>query len=514
MAKVKKQKGEPLRSRVRLLFQKAGFQTKPKNEKDEEVKVSLSSGKVRPLDIVAKAEGIEVLVECTGERKFSVTKFVHDKAKVGKAARIDKVLLVITGKQLTKNDTDYIRNENMEVWTEKEISYYEAIVAAIGKYTKYEIIYSLGLKTEEEKNIHNVYALRLAQPLIDSTREVFVFSTSPEFLLKTSVIFRRARGEAGTYQRMLRKRRLPKIANFVSRPDAIFPLDIIVALGDRVIPSKLDQSRFRDVENRPITIARDKASEVYILQIPMEYGSLEVIDGQHRLFGFARVNDEKVRKDFNLLVAGIRGLSLSQKRDVFVSINATSTRMDPNLVLYLKYTEDESECQANPELMAIKIAVELNKVAPFKDKIRLLDIGYQKITLTGFSGYVLRTFVGPKGILRKYYPDNCSEDYIKALRLYFSAVREVLEREWDNPEKYIIATNRGMSAFLRLLRSLLNTVKGKLTHEEVKKYLLPLKGFNFDNEHLKGIYIGTAGWKKFHEDLVKKIREEYPEFAK
>jgi len=507
-------KGEDLRTRIMRLFQKAGFETKPRNKKDKELEVELSSGKKRPIDLLVKAEGLKIMVECTGKKIDSITSFTHDKIQIGKAAKADKVLLVITNKEIKEEDRDFIHSLEAEVWTEKDIKYYEAIVSAIGEWAKYEIIHSLGLHTSEEKIIHNVYALKINQPLIDSETEVFLFSINPQFLLKTAAIFRKARFEAETYQRMLRKKRLPNIAKFVSKPDAIFPVDIILALSNKVKTIELDNSLLKDKNGSSIIITRPDVAEIQILQLPLEYASLEVIDGQHRLFGFARVEDDNVLKNFNLIVAGIKGLNFPKKRDLFVSINDNSRRVDPNLVAYLKYTDDETECRENPELMAIKISVELNKESPFKNKIRLLDIGEQKITLKGFSGYDLRKLISPRGMLRKYYPENSSEEYVKLLRMYFSAVRDVLRTQWDNPKKYIVATNRGISAFLRLLRSILKTERKKLTYNDIKKYLLPLKSFDFRTDILKGEYIGAAGWKRFHEDLVNTIRKEFPEFGK
>ena len=63
----------------------------------------------------------------------------------------------------------------------------------------------------------------------------------------------------------------------------------------------------------------------------------------------------------------------------------------------MKYTNDEGECQRDNELMAIKIVVELNKATPFKNRIRLLDIGDQRITLKGFSGYDMKGLLGTRG---------------------------------------------------------------------------------------------------------------------
>lgn len=383
----------------------------------------------------------------------------------------------------------------------------------IGSFAKYEIIHSLGLKTHEEKDTHKVLAIRLTQPTCGSNSELFMFVLSPERLLKTCVIYRRAQGNCAAYQRMLRKKRLPKIQGFVTRPDSLLPTDLIVYLHDKVTMDKIKTGELKDFEDRPITVSNDKTSELVILNIPMEYASLELIDGQHRLYGFVKT-DSATRREFNLVVLGMRGLSQEQRRDAFVAINDNSRRMDPNLVAYLKYTSDNSECQKSSELMAIRIAVDLNKESPFRNAIRLLDMpSKQRLTLKGFAGYDLRGLVGANGWLRKRYTSNLPNEYVSVLRTYFSTVKSLFPKQWLNPERYIICTNRGISALLKVFRSILKTHDGPITHEIVKKYLSTLKSKRtlWETKKLQKNYVGSQGWKTFHRDLVALIRKKHPE---
>jgi len=210
----------------------------------------------------------------------------------------------------------------------------------------------------------------------------------------------------------------------------------------------------------------------------------------------------------------MRGLTQQQRRDTFVAINDNSRRMDPNLVAYLKYTTDDAECQKSNELMAIRIAVDLNKATPFKKAIRLLDMpSSQRITLKGFAGYDLRGLVGTNGWLRRRYSSNSPKEFVSVLRMYFSAVKSVFPNQWKSPETYIISTNRGVSALLKLLRSILKTHNDPITHELVKKYLIPLKSRRnlWKTAKLQQSYVGSQGWKSFHRDLVGLIRKKYPD---
>jgi hypothetical protein len=162
--------------------------------------------------------------------------------------------------------------------------------------------------------------------------------------------------------------------------------------------------------------------------------------------------------------------------------------------------------------MAIRIVVDLNDHSPFRGSIRLLDVGEQAITLKNFAGYDLKGLLGARGQLRKYYPGNQPDEFLSVLRTYFSTVRSLFGREWNDPDTYIISTNRGISAFLKLLRSIFRTEKRQLGHPDFKKYLAALKTQTWKFTELKKTYVGSQGWAEFHRDLVKVIRRKYPSF--
>ncbi len=509
-------KGAALNKRVWILFEKAGFRTEPNSGSAPEHVVELASKKKRKVDLYATEPQLGVCIigsNKSGGVKDSWSAHVNDWDEIRKCATANTVLFVVTGKELSPEDKQYVKDKGLHFWTEDDLSYHEAVTDAIGPYAKFEIIHALGLHTNEEKGTNRVLALRLRQPTTNSQTELFLFTVCPEWLLKTCVIYRKAMGNADAYQRMLRKSRLPKIRKFVAQSDSMLPTNIIVHLADTVTVDKISVSGFRDTSNKPITLTRSKDYELVTLNIPMEYASMELIDGQHRLYGFAGA-DDATKKDFNLVVLGVRGLALKQKQDAFVAINDNSRRMDANLVAYLKYTPDDSICQKDNELMAIRIAVDLNGATPFKKAIKLLDVGQQKITLKGLSGYDLKGLLGSRGLLRKYYPANSPEEYVRVLRMYFGTIQSVFKKEWNNTDKYIIATNRGISAFLKLLKSILKTEKTALNQKKVRDYMLALKAGSliWEFEQLKKTYVGSQGWKEFHRDLVRAIKKKFPTF--
>lgn len=443
-----------------------------------------------------------------------MTTYVHDLQELIKTESASAGLLVYTAKQPTQEDLEYAKDHRITIWGESELSYFESVADAIGTYARYEICHALGIETAEEKQITNVLAVRFRQPTSGSGHYVYMFSLTPEKLLKTCVLYRRAQGNPDAYQRMLRKNRLASVKRFVTRSDALLPPSVIVHLGSQVRWEGLDHPK-EDKSGKTITLTNPADYELGVLEIPLGYASLELIDGQHRLYGFVET-EPATKRAFNLSVIGLQDLPIAKRRDTFIAINDNSRRMDPNLVAYLKYTEDEDERQKDPEIMAIGIAVDLNKLTPFRDRIRLLDVGGHKITLKGISGYDLKSLLGPRGLLRKYYA-NDTASYISALRLYFGIVASTFAVPWSDPDRYIISTNRGLSAFLKLLKSLLRTSEGKLTEATVKKYIGALLAEwpdkEWDTAHLRSSYVGSKGWSDFHRDLVSAIQKTHSEFV-
>jgi DNA sulfur modification protein DndB len=510
-------KGNVLNTRVWSLFERAGFDTKPNLKNPDEEKLTLSNGKTRSLDLSASIDSLSIKIigenTTAKELRESFSTYVHDYIPLIKIAKANACLFVYTNIDLSEDEIKLAHDNHIKVWGEKELHYYETIVDTIGEYAKYEIIHSFGIKTKEEVNVHNILALKIRQPYENSPTELFMFTTSPERLLKTCVIFRKAQGSADAYQRMVNKRRLGSIKKYVTQNNAILPPNLIIHLSDNVKWTPIPFPE-KDSEGEKITLSKMNY-ELGLLGIPLEYASIEMIDGQHRLFGFVNT-DPHTRENFNLSVIGLKNVDSDKKRDIFVAINDNMRRVDANLVTYLKYTDNEVECQENRELMAIKVVVGLNNSSPFKDKIRLLDIGKQYITLRNFTNNDLQSLIGPRGILRQYYPSNNSEEYITVLRLYFGVLKSIFSLQWNDPEKYIIFTNRGVSAFLKLLKPILKHCKNQLNQEIIKRYITPIKDNwedeKWERENLKGKYVGTSGRKQFLRELIELIQKQIPDF--
>lgn len=124
----------------------------------------------------------------------------------------------------------------------------------------------------------------------------YSFSISPEYLLKISYVSHRSKGKASdinTYQRMLAKKRLTKIKDYIS-DDGIFPTNIIL---------NFERGRLNFEKITQQTDVNDDL-EVGVLgwlDIRPAYKSAWIIDGQHRLFAYSG-HEKALKSKLSVLV--------------------------------------------------------------------------------------------------------------------------------------------------------------------------------------------------------------------
>ena len=164
-------------------------------------------------------------------------------------------------------------------------------------------------------------------------------------------------------QRQIQEKRLNEIANYINRVDAAFPNSIIIAANyDR--KTGFDQGEMEDIaadEAKEGATERSKEWTVkegetgsYILNIPTSEKLAAIIDGQHRLFSFAKVGLDVIRS-MELLCAVYLDLPKSLQAQIFATINSTQKRVDRSLTyeLFGYNVSDESEEYWTPDKLAV-----------------------------------------------------------------------------------------------------------------------------------------------------------------
>ena len=114
------------------------------------------------------------------------------------------------------------------------------------------------------------------------------------------------------YQRALKPAKVNQIGTYLSDKGAFFPNSVIIAVEEEC-------EFYCDAEG--------EVSDIGKVELPNKYGSLFIIDGQHRLFGTEGSGSEKP-----LSVCLLEGMGSSRQANMFTSINQTQSKVPPDLL--------------------------------------------------------------------------------------------------------------------------------------------------------------------------------------
>ena len=357
---------------------------------------------------------------------------------------------------LSDNDRARAREENILLFDERDLTYYEALAAHLGPAAKYQLFADmLPGKT--------VPGLTLRVPAVRTKiggTYCYTFSISPAYLLKISYVSHRSKGKASdvhTYQRMLSKSRLNKIRQYISN-QGIFPTNIVVNLEPKRV-------RFERIQ-------QDEQDNGVLgwLEIRPAYKSAWIIDGQHRLFAYS---GHDLAGKSRLAVLAFEGLSPSKQAGLFIDINAKQKSVKQSLLqeLYaeLHWDADEPEVRIRAIVSKAVQVLDADPESALYQRIQTADVAkdeFRCITLTAVYGAIEKTefHLGKvrKGHVLEYGPLWAGDDNeatldrtVYILKQWFNAIRARVPDWWDKgaAEGGGLAMNDGVTTCINVLRS-------------------------------------------------------------
>ncbi|MEE9433719.1 MAG: DNA phosphorothioation-associated DGQHR protein 1 [Sphingorhabdus sp.] len=157
-------------------------------------------------------------------------------------------------------------------------------------------------------------------------------------------------------QRELLEKRLTQIGGYIDRADSGFPNSIILAANLRQVDGLVEGFQADDDTAGQPSIRWEIAEEdgEFTLLIPSPKKLAAIIDGQHRLFGFARTKVTE-RLDMELLCSIYVDLPKPFQAQLFATINSNQKRVDKSLTyeLFGYNIEDEEPEYWPPEKLAV-----------------------------------------------------------------------------------------------------------------------------------------------------------------
>lgn len=499
----------------------------------------------KQVDVFAKDDETVIVAECKSSAelgKRSLQKDIEEFANLRKhfAESVrqhfggefkPKILWLFVTENIiwSKPDRERAENQNIQIITERELLYLRQLADHLHGAARYQFLaeYFAGQSIPELAN-KTVPAVRGRLGGVN----FYSFVATAKDLLKISFINHRSLDDPEgmpTYQRLVQKSRIIKIGKFIE-DGGYFPTNILVNFKEK--------PRFDVVRKEP----RSNTHYGY-LYLPDKYKSVWIIDGQHRLYGYAHL-DEKLQSQTVLVIAFEKMPQVEEAR-LFVTINSEQKSVPANLLEELdgdlKWgSEKPNEIFSST---AARLIATLNTDLGGPIYGRVVTQGLKRterlcLTVKGLkdglraSGLIGRAAKGNKiydrGPISGHSQASTLQRAAEFVTSYWSMVRESNYVRWDRGASGNLSTNVGLSGLVMLAGALFKYVEHRdhidtkeLSPQEalleITPYLRPLLTFLKEtaeselDDYLK-VQFGSGGPKIYYYKLVDLINQGFPDF--
>lgn len=395
--------------------------------------------------------------------------------------------------EIKPEDVQKANSQGLKIWTAERVRFYDKLVDALSPELALLSLF------KDEFGVTRDTGQFISVPAIKTTRfgkDLLTFELEASKLMPLAYVFRLADPHTEAYQRMIAKDRLMEIAAELSKEklEVNFPNNIIVSFeeGVRWEPSN---------------------GNVGTLHIPERYGIAWVIDGQHRLFSFCKLENKEIAENFKLIVTAFQNLTKAEQATVFRTVNNKQKKINANLVDFLLSKEVATD---DPRSIAARVIIRFHEEKFFDYDV---DCGFNGGLLKLSSlcaGLVRQGLVGrSKGLLQKTPKDESTPYYV--LKQYLLAVQEAFPTNWKK-ENSFVQSNAGLNIFFALLKKIVRHLRAskerldELRQRDFEKYLEPLRLTKFTDE-LKKFAATESGRAAVIKMLSGKIEQKFKGFA-
>ena len=486
----------------------------------------------KQIDVYAKDEQCICIVECkaaeTPHTKRSLDKDIDQLAAIRHDIESSifshyrdtntfkklKTVWIVATRNIDVSENDYERAKQANIKIIDDIDYYYDLSNHFGNASKYQFLADMFPGIDIPDLIEPVSAIKG-----NMGKKVFYsFVIEPEKLLKIAYIAHRAKTneeDKETYQRMAKKSRLNKLAEYIHNKEGIFPTSIVINIeSDR--PLRFDHAA--EMAGKNATLGT--------LYLPNKYKTAWIIDGQHRLFAYSNLNEGKTA---TLPVIAFENLEPNIQAQLFVDINGEQVRVPKSLLSDLWATIHLNSKNPSEQIKALisRLVKELNenRNSPLRD--RIINIGGRRtktrnITLTALIDEIYkRKLIGNINSRKSkilspgpLFVDDLdttlirSRDVISGYFTNFIDHNENLRKQWEigSGEGGYICTNSGLIALIRILNFILIHLEhtDHLDINKMKTSELIDKIFKYQEPVCK--FLGSAPSK-----IIQDFRSQYGE---
>ena len=513
------------------------------------------------IDIVCLIKGVCVLIETTKEKgrpSQKIKRFIRhcelirnselDKREVFSHFNIPeeklpaftgintwRYLYIGTADELSRQKpSNYPETDLLHIFDEANWEYFKKLERAIQFTSQYEFFAALKIGPDDLKDpvlgnslIDKPYLpltnITLGSRQVQASLYVVVF-TPAELLriakvsrfqgqpLTVSAVSSESTGNSTTqksrgYQRILSYEKLKKIADFVGdNPNVTFPTNLTLVLSK--------ECEIRDEK----------------LYLPTQYASVDLIDGQHRLFSYTLSDNEQVRSNAQLITTCIKFQTKKPKEinqyaaQTFITINREQTKVKRELILLISYDVLDEK---TPEAVAAKILKicddksngVLERIFAIRAFIKKNRFDQRPIPIISVieelariskpeNLSMIRNVLGEHTENAEEVQEDCElliQAMVTLLESYFSLIKKVFPVDWGNPNSLLMCA-KYFAAFIKLLGTL-TIGDNQFTIDQIETELLKIKQ-NILDKYNKGR--GNYPNLVFNPDAYHAVKSNLP----
>ncbi|MFO6421535.1 hypothetical protein ACLBKS_15160 [Hylemonella sp. W303a] len=409
----------------------------------------------------------------------------------------------------------------MLVLTRAQARYFKSLVDTIECSAKFELLKYLDIALSQvgaertsgntvPLNRYTAFALSAAHTSYPPGFAVVSFYADPMALIQRAYVMRRDGWESPdlSYQRFVKSDKLIKMREYLAESGKVFINNIVVTLPAAAL--------LLDSTGQVLDAKTMKNKAEIQLSLPLELGTVGIVDGQHRILSYYEGADQfdqaisSLRQRQNLLVTGIvfpanytAEMRVKFEAEIFLAINNNQSPVHTQL-------RQDLETIINPETplaIARTIVSRLSKEGALADMLQMSQFDpSDKISSGSLGPYVVKPLVRKNSALYKTWdaasarnlssPDDRADyiDYcVKELKRLLAGASEHLKSNWKSVPNGGVLSTTAVGGLLLLLDRLIKAgnVPANIDYKTVLKNIT-----NFDFSAYTG-----SGWGKLSRDL-------------
>jgi DNA sulfur modification protein DndB len=499
-------------------------------------------GEQKQVDVFAADDEVALIIDCTsteipasGMFRQEIQAIQEVRAGIIRTVRASfpdrkvKFVLATNNYVVSESTLGRINDADIVHMDEDAVDYYLDLAEHLGRAARFQLLGNLFAGSKIPGLEPRVAAIQCKM----GGHVYYSFAIEPARLLKLGYILHRNKANSElmpSYQRLIKKSRLKNIAQFVDG-GGFFPNSIIVNIESGTRGLQFDRTASSDTEGK-----------LGVLHLPQTYRAAYIIDGQHRLYGYA--DSHRAETDLIPVVAFV-GLPRADQVQLFMQINENQQAVPKNLrnTLNADLLYESSDMREQVRALRLRVAqrLEEHKLSPLRGRIIL---GEDKITALrcitidsislgldrgNFIGSPTRVTMRDPGTFYMGSNDPTLKALVPFLELSFTYLRDNLSSQWElgKADGGFVFVNNGIESFLRVLSDIVDHVvaEGQIdprtddsesVFQEVRTYLDPLisflAGLNHDEATQFRRLYGSAGRARYWRKLQIAINAAVPEF--